>query len=110
MGDVDFIQIFFDLFLSSSSWGMWNARETITAIGTASNIPKNHIIVPHSSIQINTNSGLTHRVFHIKTGTKNFSSDCWIITYRIHTARNPRHPENISADIAAGNPHKNGPR
>jgi hypothetical protein len=57
-----------------------------------------------------TISGLTHKVFHIKIGTSNFSSDCCINKYTIPTARNPHPPENIRADIAAGNPHKNGPR
>ena len=59
---------------------------------------------------MNTTSGLTHRVFHINTGTSSFSSDCWIIVYRIITASTPHRPENIRADTAAGIAHKNGPR
>ena len=55
-----------------------------------------------------TTNGLTHRVFHIKTGTKIFSSDCWIIVYNIHTAKNHHRQEDISAKIAAGNHHRNG--
>ena len=58
---------------------------------------------------MNTTKGLTHKVFHIKTGTNIFSSDCWIIVYKIQTAKNPRHQEKIKAEIAAGNPHKKGP-
>ena len=57
---------------------------------------------------MNTTKGLIHRVFHIKTGTNIFSSDCWIIVYKIQTAKNPHHHENMSAEIAAGNHHKNG--
>lgn len=53
-------------------------------------------------------SGLTHRDFHIITGTRNFSSHCWIIKYNRQTARNHRHPENISAETAAGSHHRNG--
>jgi hypothetical protein len=56
-----------------------------------------------------TTKGLTHNVFHIITGTNNFSSDCWIIVYKIITARNPHHPENISAEMAAGSHPRNGP-
>ena len=59
---------------------------------------------------MNTINGLTPRVFHIKTGTKNFSSDCWIIIYKITTAKNHHHPENIRTDIAAGIHHRKGPR
>ena len=66
------------------------------------------MIVPHNIMHINTTRGLTHKVFHINTGTRSFSSDCWIIVYRIITARNHHHPENIRADIAAGSHHKNG--
>ena len=33
-----------------------------------------------------------------------------MIVYKITTARNHRHQENIRADIAAGSHHKNGPR
>ena len=55
-----------------------------------------------------TTRGLIHKVFHIKNGTSIFSSDCWIIVYNIQTARNHHHHENMSAEIAAGNHHKNG--
>lgn len=89
---------------------MRKAKETITAIGTARRTHKNHIIVPQSIIHIKTIKGLTHRVFHITTGTKIFSSDCWIITYKTITANNPHHHENMKADIAAGKHHKKGPR
>ena len=89
---------------------MWNAKDTITAIGTANNTPKNHIIVPHRIIHINTTNGLTHKVLHISTGTKSFSSDCWIIVYKIITAKNHHHHVKIKADTAAGSHHKNGPR
>ena len=58
----------------------------------------------------NTIRGLTHRVFHINIGTNIFSSDCWIIMYKITTAKNHHHQENIRADMAAGSHHKNGPR
>ena len=75
----DFFSISFTFFSTSSAWGTWKASETITAIGTASSTQKNHIIVPKSIIHINTTSGLTPRVFHIKTGTRNFSSDCCIM-------------------------------
>jgi hypothetical protein len=92
----------------SSTLGTRKANETITAIGTANRTPKNHIIVPHNIIHKKTTKGLTHNVFHIIIGTNNFSSDCWIIVYRIMTARNHHHPEKIKADIAAGNHHKNG--
>ena len=102
--------IFSTLFSSSSACGTWKAKDTITAIGTANSTQKNHIIVPQSIIHKKTTNGLTHKVFHIRTGTKIFSSDCCMIVYRIHTARNPHHPENISAEIAAGNHHKNGQR
>jgi hypothetical protein len=61
-------------------------------------------------MHIKTIRGLTHKVFPINIGTNIFSSDCWIIVYKITTARNHRHQENISADIAAGSHHKNGPR
>ena len=93
--------VFLILFCNSSACGTWNARDTITAIGTANNTQKNHIIVPHNIIHKNTSNGLTHKVFHIKTGTKNFSSDCWIIVYKITTAKNHHPPENIRAEIAA---------
>ena len=73
-------------------------------------IQKNHIIVQQSIIHKKTIKGLTHKVFHINTGTRIFSSDCCIIVYKIATARNPHHPEKIRADTAAGNHHKNGPR
>lgn len=106
----EFFSTFLIFFSNSSDCGMWKARDTITDIGTANRTQKNHIIVPHSIMHINTIRGLTHNVFHINTGTKNFSSDCWINVYKIITARNHRHPENMSADIAAGNHHKNGPR
>jgi hypothetical protein len=33
-----------------------------------------------------------------------------MIVYTIITAKNPHQPEKISADTAAGIPHKNGPR
>ena len=33
-----------------------------------------------------------------------------MIVYKITTAKNHRHQENIRADIAAGSHHKNGPR
>jgi hypothetical protein len=66
------------------------------------------MMVQNSSIQINITRGLTHRDFHIITGTRNFSSHCCIIRYSIHTARNPHHHENISAEIAAGNHQRNG--
>jgi hypothetical protein len=59
-------------------------------------------------MHIKTTNGLIHRVFHIKTGTRIFSSDCWIIVYKIQTAKNPHHHENMRAEIAAGNHHKNG--
>ena len=55
-----------------------------------------------------TIKGLIHKVFHIRTGTNIFSSDCCIIVYKIQTAKNPHRHENISAEIAAGNHHKNG--
>jgi hypothetical protein len=57
-----------------------------------------------------TIKGLIHKVFHINTGTNIFSSDCWIITYRIQTAKNPRHHENKRAEIAAANHHNIGQR
>jgi hypothetical protein len=59
---------------------------------------------------MNTIRGLTHSVFHINTGTKNFSSDCWIIVYNITTARTHHRPANTKAETAAGIAHKNGPR
>lgn len=65
-------------------------------------------MVPHNIIHKKTSNGLTHKVFHMKTGTKIFSSDCWIIVYNIHTARNPRNQDDIKAKIAAGSHHKNG--
>ena len=99
---------FFTFSFISLVSGNWKARVTITAIGTASNTPKNHIIVPHKIIHMNTTKGLTHKVFHINTGTRIFSSDCWIIMYRIITARNHHHPENMRAEIAAGIHHRNG--
>ena len=94
----------------SSAWGTWKARDTITAIGTANSTQKNHIIVPHSNMHMNTIKGLTHNVFHINTGTNNFSSDCCIMVYSITTAKTHHQPANISADMAAGIAHKNGPR
>ena len=102
----------FSCFISciSSAWGTWKASDTITAIGTANSTQKNHIIVPHRRIHMNTIKGLTHSVFHIKTGTKNFSSDCCIIVYSITTARTHHRPANIKAETAAGTAHKNGPR
>ena len=95
---------------SSSACGTWKAKDTITAIGTANKTQKNHIIVQHSSIHMNTTSGLTHRVFHINTGTSNFSSDCCIIVYNIIIANTHHRPENINAETAAGMAPKNGPR
>ena len=106
---IAFTDVHLALFLVSSDCGMWNASETITAIGTASNTQKNHIIVPHNNIHMNTTNGLIHKVFHIKTGTKNFSSDCCIIVYNIITAKTPHHPENISAETVAGTAQRNGP-
>ena len=94
----------------SSAWGTWKANDTITAIGTAKRTQKNHIIVPHSKIHMNTTNGLTHNVFHINTGTKNFSSDCCIIVYSIITAKTHHRPANIKAETAAGIAPKNGPR
>lgn len=94
-------------FISLAS-GKWKAKETITAIGTASSTPKNPIIVQHNIMHINTTRGLTHKLFHMRTGTNIFSSDCWIIIYKIITARNHHQPENIRAEIAAGIHHKNG--
>jgi len=93
-----------------SIWGTRKARETITAIGTANKTQKNHIMLPHNRMQTNTSNGLTPRVFHIITGTKNFSSDCCIIVYRITMAKTPRRHVNIRAETAAGVAHKNGPR
>ena len=104
-----FFHVSFDWFCVSLDCGTWKARETITAIGTANNTPKNHIIVQHISIHINTTNGLTHSVFHINTGTKNFSSDCWIIVYNIITARTHHRPVKTKAETAAGIAHKNGP-
>ena len=95
---------------SSSAWGTWNANDTITAIGTANNTQKNHIIVQHNNIHMNTIKGLTHSVFHMNTGTRNFSSVCWIIVYNMIMAKTHRHPANIKAETAAGIAHKNGPR
>ena len=103
---MDVVSIFSG-FISSAS-GTWNARDTITAIGTANKTQKNHIIVPHNNIHINTTRGLTHKVFHINTGTSNFSSDCCIIVYNIITAKTHHHHEKINADTAAGMAHKNG--
>ena len=66
------------------------------------------MIVQNNSMQIKITRGLTHRDFHIITGTRNFSSHCCIIRYNRQTARNHHHHENISAEIAAGNHHRNG--
>jgi hypothetical protein len=94
----------------SSACGTWKASDTITAIGTANSTQKNHIIVPHSNIHMNTIKGLSHNVFHINTGTKNFSSDCCIIVYSIITAKTHHRPVNIRAETAAGIAHRNGQR
>lgn len=59
---------------------------------------------------MNTIKGLTHKLFHINTGTSNFSSDCCIIVYNIITAKTPHHHEKIKAETVAGTAHKNGPR
>lgn len=91
-----------------SACGILKAKDTITDIGTASKTPKNHIILQHKSIQTNTSNGLTHKVFHMITGTNNFSSVCWITVYKIITAKTPRRPEKIKAEIAAGAAHRNG--
>jgi hypothetical protein len=61
-------------------------------------------------MHINTTRGLTHNVFHINTGTSNFSSVCCIIVYNIITANTPHRHANIKAETAAGAAHKNGPR
>jgi len=118
--EIFFVELFFlvaESFLSyfvlstiSSACGTWKANDTITAIGTASKTQKNHIIVQHSSMHINTTRGLTHRVFHMNTGTNNFSSDCCIIVYRIIIAKTHHRPVNIKADTPAGIAPKNGPR
>lgn len=91
-----------------SDWGILNAKDTITDIGTANKTPKNPIILQHRSIQTKTSKGLTHKAFHIIIGTKNFSSVCCMIVYKIITAKTHRHPENIKAETAAGAAHKNG--
>lgn len=57
-----------------------------------------------------TTRGLTHRVFHINTGTRNFSSVCCMIVYRIIIANTHHRHANIRADTAAGTAPKNGPR
>ena len=67
-------------------------------------------MVPQSNIQMNTTKGLTHNVFHMNTGTRSFSSVCWMIVYSIITAKTHRRPVNIRPDTAAGIAHKNGPR
>ena len=108
--NVGSFSIFLTLFSSSSACGIWKANDTITAIGTANRIQKNHIIVPQSIMHKKIIRGLTHKVFHISTGTRIFSSDCCITVYKIATAINPHHQEKISADTAAGSHHRNGPR
>ena len=84
------------------SCGTWKANETITAIGTASSTQKTPMMLPQSRIDTKTNKGLTHNVFHIMTGTKNFSSNCCMIVYKMIIAKTPRRPEKINQDIAAG--------
>lgn len=65
-------------------------------------------MVQNNNMQIKITRGLTHRDFHIITGTRNFSSHCCMIRYNRQTAKNHHHHENISAEMAAGNHHRNG--
>ena len=88
--------------------GMRKAKDTITAIGTANSTQNNPMIQPQNIMHTNTSRGLTHRDFPMITGTRNFSSHCWIIVYKIIIANTPHRPENISADIAAGKAQSHG--